>query len=79
MIITTEHGTKFRINLQNKTWERIDKTGDSSNLRSESGVFNSILEGLSIGRHLVMICPPVTKGALGRMIITSCVVSIEEE
>jgi hypothetical protein len=70
MIITTIHGTKFEINTVNKTWARIDKTGDSGHLRDESGVFNE-MRGPVIGESLYLFCPPRVAGAIGRAIITS--------
>ena len=76
MIITTEHGTKFEINTQEKTWARIDATGDSGNLRDESGTYISLYSP-SIGQPMTLLCPPRVDGALARMIRTANVVKIE--
>lgn len=77
MIITTIHGTKFRINHKNKTWERIDSTGDSGNLRTESGTF--ISANLNDYGGYTIICPPITEGSMARAIITSPVVLVRED
>lgn len=78
MIVTTEHGTKFQINLQHKTWARIDKTGDSGNLRTESGTFFEIL-GPVIGESLKLWCPLIGTDSPGRLIQTSWITAIEDE
>jgi hypothetical protein len=77
IIVTTEHGTKFRIDPEHKTWERIDKTGDSGNLRDESGTFIWSF-GPTIGEPLVLVCPPRVEGASARAITTSIVEKIDE-
>ena len=77
MIITTVHGTKFKIDQVNKTWERTDKTGDSGNLRDESGTFFEITEAI-IGEPLTLKCPPRVEGALYRLIITSPITAVEQ-
>ena len=77
MIITTVHGTKFKVDLENKTWERINKTGDSGNLRDESGTFIESSDP-AIGQPFILKCPPRIEAATGRMIITSPVTEIEE-
>jgi len=77
MIITTVHGTKFKVDLENKTWERIDKTGDSGNLRDESGPFIESSDP-AVGHPVILKCPPRIEAATGRMIITSPVTEIEE-
>jgi hypothetical protein len=77
MIITTVHGTKFNIDFTNKTWERTDKTGDSGNLRDESGTFFEASTP-TIGQPFILKCPPRIEAATGRMIITSPVTEIEE-
>jgi hypothetical protein len=77
MIVTTEHGTKFKIDFDNKTWERIDKTGDSGNLRTESGTYVEIV-GPVIGKSLQLWCPPFTEHSGARLIMTSLITRIEE-
>lgn len=77
MIITTEHETKFQIDFDEKTWARIDKTGDSGNLRSESGTFNEADKPV-IGQSFMMWCPPFKEGLGARLIKTSLVTKIEE-
>ena len=77
MIVTTVNGTKFRINYSQKTWERIEATGDSGNLRSESGQF--ISAEMNDYGCFAIICPPFVEGTSARAIVTSPVKSIEEE
>ena len=76
MIITTVHGTKFHIDTINKTWARIDKTGDSGNLRDESGGYIDMRQPV-IGESLKLLCPPRVEGAVMRAIITSPIKEIE--
>lgn len=78
MIITTVHGTKFKIDKSNKTWERIDKTGDSGNLRSESGTYIEITDPIEVGQVVEMLCEPYVEGTSARLIITSPIKSVEE-
>jgi hypothetical protein len=77
VIITTIHGTKFNINFDAGTWERTDKTGDSGNLRTESGTFIEATHP-TVGQELRLLCPPLKSYASARMIITSPIVTIEE-
>lgn len=78
MIITTIHGTKFQLDFEQKKWERINKTGDSGNLRTESGTFFEATEPV-IGQEFRMVCPLLTDPHIpARMIITSPIAAIEE-
>ena len=77
MIITTENGTKFSIDLVNKTWARIDKTGDSGNLRTESGTYNEI-QGPVIGEPCRVWCNNIYEWAGARLIMTTNIIKIEE-
>lgn len=78
MIVTTKSGTKYRIDLKAKTWERLSKTEHSGTLRTESGVFDQI-EGPDLGRGMTITCPPLTPRAYVRIIYTTPVVGIEDE
>lgn len=77
MIYTTVDGTKFEIDLEAKTWKRIDKTGDYGNLRTEEGTFTSVL-GDGVGSSLQLLCPPFKEGTFARMIMTQPIKTIEE-
>lgn len=78
MVVTTKSGTKYRIDLKAKTWERLSKTEHSGHLRTESGVFDQI-EGPDLGRGMTITCPPLVRGAHVRVIYTTPVVAMEEE
>lgn len=78
MIITTKSGTKYRIDLEAKTWERLFKTEESGHLRTESGTFTDI-QGPDLGRGLTITCPPLTPRAYVRVIYTTPVVMVEDE
>jgi hypothetical protein len=77
-IVTTESGTKYRIDLEAKTWERLHATWMSGHLRTESGDI-VLISGPVVGERMEIIGSPVVGSYKGRLISTSCVVSVEEE
>ena len=77
MIVTTENGSKYRVDLDAKTWERLSHPKWSNQVRTKMGAYDEIR--LSVGSPMEMLCPPITPGTDGRFISTSDVVSIEEE
>lgn len=78
MIVTTKSGTKYRIDLEAKTWQRLEATYKSGHLRTEFGKFIGI-EGLAVGCGMIITCPPITPRASARVIYTTQVVAIEDE
>ncbi len=77
-IVTTKSGTKYRIDLENKTWERLNATWMSGHLRTESGKIVCISE-IVVGLPMDIVGPPLNGSFAGRYICTSNVVSVEEE
>lgn len=77
MIVTTRSGTRYRIDLEAKTWERLSSTPESGHLRTESGTFVDI-QGPDLGRGMTITCPPLTPRAYVRVIYTTPVVAVEE-
>ena len=74
MIVATANSTYY-LDTEAKTWARIDKTGDSGNLRNEQGVYNEIAQ-LEEGKNMLLVCPPAREDAIARLIITSPVLTI---
>ena len=77
MIVTTESGSKYRVDLDKKTWERVQITDKSGPVRTKCGSYNEIR--LVIGDPMELLCPPFTKGSEGRYVETSNVISVVEE
>lgn len=78
MIVTTKSGTRYLIDLEAKTWERLSATDRSGPLRTESGKIVYI-EGPVIGESMIIVGPPLNGSSLGQVIFTSLVVGVEEE
>ena len=76
MIITTKSGSKYRIDLDAKTWARVRFSGESGYLRTAGGGYDYIR--FEIGAPLEMLCPPITEGSSARYIETSDIVSVED-
>jgi hypothetical protein len=74
--IRTRSGAEYTIDLETKTWERVPGV-ESSWIRTQSGEFTSI-SPIKIGHSVTMTCPPITEGAIGRLIVTTEVVCVEE-
>ena len=77
MIVTTKSGSVYHIGLASKTWTRISTTDKSGNLRTGSGHYEMI-GPLEIGLPIRMLCPPLNPETVGRWIITSPVIKLEE-
>ncbi len=57
------------------TWERIESTKDSGPLRTDGGDLCDFPE-YDLGEPLIMLGPPIVDSAVGRVIVTSPIVSI---
>lgn len=77
-IVTTESGTKYRIDLKNKTWERLSATWMSGHLRTECGDI-VLISSPVVGERMEIIGSAVAGSYKGRLISTSPVVVVEEE
>lgn len=77
--ITTETGSVYIIDFENKKWERVNITKDSGPLRTDGG---SILNGhpleIKVGSSLCIITDKVTEEDRIRRLLTSPVVSVED-
>jgi hypothetical protein len=78
MIVKTQSGSTYRIDIEAGTWERLDHHPDSHFLRTESGTFESIGD-VVIGRSMVLIGPSLTDPAAKRVIETTPVVDDAED
>ena len=77
MIVITENGSRYQIDLDAKTWARLEHAPWSNMVRTKTGPYDQIRAHL--GEPMRLLCPPLTPGLDGRYIRTSNVVSIEEE
>ena len=77
MIVTTKSGSKYRIDPEVRTWERLQVTDKSGPLRTLKGSYLEIK--FAVGQPLEMICPPLTPGTIGRYVATSKVTEIGED
>ena len=77
MIITTHSGSKYRIDFDAKTWERLSHDPSSNRLRTPKGSYEEIR--LKVGDPMEMLCPPLIPGTDARYVSTSRVTNIEEE
>lgn len=77
MIVTTETGTKYRVDRDTKTWERVHYSDESGPLKTKLGTYLEIR--LVVGDPMELLCPPLDPKAQARYISTSPVVSVEEE
>jgi hypothetical protein len=73
--ITTESGSVYLIDHEEKTWVRVMTTGMSGSLRSESGKF---VRADIIGDRLYLLCEPLAEGGPGRLIHTSQICAMED-
>jgi hypothetical protein len=69
---TTESGSQYIIEFENKTWERIRGEG-AAVLRSDSGTYYSI----NISESIIMVCPPINP-PYPRLIESTNIVKVEE-
>lgn len=76
MIVTTELGTRYKIDVAAKTWERLSKTDKSGHLRTESGSITNI-DGPVVGQRMVILAPPLNPESAVRVISTSPVALVE--
>jgi hypothetical protein len=77
--IHTENGSIYQIDMEAKTWERIEHDPDSKGIRTERGTYWTCREPV-IGESFVMICEPLPGSAPSthfRRIVTSIVKSFE--
>lgn len=78
MLVETESGCKFIIDLERKTWARIEAGYQTTApLRTSSGSFITI-SPIKVGQVLRMFCPPINDSSSARLIMTSFVTNIEE-
>ncbi len=75
ILITTETGSKYLLDMENKTWERVRSTLESGYLRTPKGPFLSA--EYEKNGHLALTCPPIRDGSTFRYIQTSRIVKIE--
>jgi len=75
MRVHTENSI-YKLNLEDKTWTRTQKSDASGVLRTETGTYIHI-DGPALGHSMLLECPPINP-PMRRLIITSPVVKIEE-
>ena len=76
--VYTQSGSVYLIDREAKTWERV-KVGEGSHaLRTQSGTFTELYP-IEVGRGVLMVCPPLVEGTIGRTIYTSNVTEIVDE
>lgn len=77
VLITTETGSKYLLDMENRIWERTHSTSESGHLRATSAPFLSA--DYALGGHLVLICNSIKEGSAFRYIQTSRIIKIEEQ
>ena len=77
MLITTETGSIYDLDLENKIWNRVKTTTESGHVRTTSGEFYEV-GSIEVGEPVSFVCPPIREGSSFRYIKTSKVVKIEE-
>ena len=77
MIVHTKSGSKYRIDPDAKTWERLHHDPVSNKLRTPKGSYLEIR--LKVGEPMEMLCPPLVADADARYVGTSTVTRMEEE
>lgn len=77
VLITTETGSKYLLDMENKIWERTHSTLESGRLRTTSASFLSA--DYQLGGHLELICPPINDKSTYRYIQTSRIIKIEDQ
>lgn len=76
--VTTETGSIYLIDFENKTWERLNKTGESGPTRTESGdILNEVPLVIHIGQSINISTNKIDQSATIRLISTSKVISVE--
>lgn len=75
MIVTTKTGSKYRVDFDAKTWERVHYLDDSG-IRVKLH-YTEIR--IVAGEPMELLCAPLVLGGMPRYIETSDVVSLEEE
>lgn len=73
----TKSGSEYLIDHDERIWRR-GENRDSPLLRTSNGLFRDISE-IVVGKHVVLLCPPLVAGFGTRVIVTSKVVRIEHE
>ena len=76
ILITTETGSKYLLDMENKTWERVHSTLESGHLRTTKASF---LSAEYDSGHLILVCLPINDTSAFRYIQTSRILKIEEE
>lgn len=71
--VLTETGSLYRINYDNKTWERLEETPMSGRVRTDSGPWNEVI--IVEGFPMLIEGPPLDPTMWKRQITTSIVVS----
>jgi hypothetical protein len=75
--IKTESGSVYRIDTDDKTWERIETGPYSGRLRSASGPY-LFCDAMQVGSEgIKLTCPPVNPSTSFRFIYTSPVVEVK--
>lgn len=78
LVFYTISGSKYRIDVDNMTWERISHAPESNLLRTESGPLISRSDIL-IGMPVILYGPPLNPKAHVREITTTEVIHIGEK
>lgn len=73
--VTTKNGSVYRIDYDNKTWERLSETENSGPVRTEGGPWDEVL--LVEGFPMVIYGPPLDPKMDKRKITTSEVEKVE--
>lgn len=77
--ITTETGSVYLIDEENKTWERVNTRNTSGKIRTNSGfIKNDHPLNIRIGHSLTILTDNINIHADNRVLVTSHVVRIEE-
>lgn len=81
--VKTKTGSVYHINTTYKMWEQIEQGNDvpivsSAPLRTTHGSYVKVSDP-SLGLGLLIQCPPLVEGTIGRLIYTSDVVEIIKE
>ncbi len=75
MLITTESGSVYRIDLNKKLWARISETERSGDIRTHFGTYTE-LRDVEVGKRMTIIAPGLAFG--NRWIHTSVVKEIKD-
>jgi hypothetical protein len=75
MYVKTRSGSIYALDDSAMIWERIEKTGDSGLLRTETGQLLSFPQ-VKLGQRALILGPPINEQSVARTIVTTPIVEI---